>query len=115
MTIQVEKTADILEDGEFVQEFKVGSRTISIISFKNEEKNVRLYRYDNLDWENETFRPVIDYSAQGNVKFEIRTVAMRSFSVSNAEKIAIELEQVKTLIQEVQTYLDAHGITKLAV
>lgn len=116
MTTQVEKTADILEDGEFVQEFKVGSRTVSIISLKGDEKNnTRLYSYDNSEWKNETFRPVIDYSAQSNVRFEIRTVAMRSFPVSDAEKIAIELEQVKTLIQEVQMYLDAHGITKLAV
>lgn len=116
MTFTVEKTADILEDGTFVQTFKLGTREIHIFSFKGDgTDNVRVYSYDNLEWENEMFRPVIDYTVQNNVKFEIRTVAMRSFPVSDAEKIAIELEQVKTLIQEVQMYLDAHGITKLTM
>jgi hypothetical protein len=116
MTFKVEKTADILGDGNFVQTFKLGTRKINIISFKGDEKdNIRLYSYDNTEGGNEMFRPVIDYSVQSNVRLEIRTVSMTQFSVADAEKVVIELEQVKTLIQEVQNYLEEHGITQLSL
>lgn len=113
MTIQVEKKADVLEDGKFVQEFKVGSRTISIISFKVGDENVRLYRYDNLECNDEMFRPVMHYTEKDGVKLDIRTVAMRQFPVEDAYQVYNEIAQVQALIQEVQKYLKENGITQL--
>lgn len=113
MTIQVEKRADILSGGQFVQEFKAGTRTISIISFKVGEENVRLYCYDNSDWDNEIFRPVLNYTGKEGVKLDIRTVAMRQFPVEDAYQVYNEITQVQALIQEVQKYLKENNITRL--